>query len=117
MSKWTEADIPDLHGRRALVTGAASGLGLATATALARKGAHVILADRNVAGGKAATERIREQASGISVEFKALDLANLSFIRSFAGEIADSGAALDILVNNAGILPPRNAPPPATVSS
>jgi NAD(P)-dependent dehydrogenase (short-subunit alcohol dehydrogenase family) len=106
MTKWTEADIPDLHGKRALVTGAASGLGFATAAALARKGAHVIVADRNVEGGKAAVERIRELAPGASVEFKALDLADLSFIRRFAKEVVQTGAALDVLINNAGILPP-----------
>jgi NAD(P)-dependent dehydrogenase (short-subunit alcohol dehydrogenase family) len=106
MAKWTEASIPDLKGKRALVTGAASGLGFQVAAALAHHGATVILADRNVEGGRAAIQRIREQTPGSKVEFRELDLAELAFIRRFAAELAADGQPLDILVNNAGILPP-----------
>ena len=52
MSKWTTADIPDQTGRTAVITGANTGLGYETAAALAAKGAHVVLAVRNLDKGK-----------------------------------------------------------------
>jgi NAD(P)-dependent dehydrogenase (short-subunit alcohol dehydrogenase family) len=87
-----------------LVTGAASGIGLETSLALARRGDHVIAADRNVAGGEAAVRRMRD--TGGSAEFRALDLAALSEIRRFAEAELTSDRPLDVLVNNAGLLPP-----------
>jgi NAD(P)-dependent dehydrogenase (short-subunit alcohol dehydrogenase family) len=104
--QWCEHNLPDLAGKRALVTGAASGLGFETAAGLAARGAQVILADRNVEGGKAAVARIRIQSPGASVEFRALDLADLAQIRRFGEALNAEGAALDIVVNNAGIQPP-----------
>ena len=90
--------------RRVLVTGAASGIGLETALQLAARGDHVILADRNVAGGTAAAQRI--VASGGRAEFRELDLGELSRIRAFAEDETARGLPLDVLVNNAGLLPP-----------
>ncbi|MGH8518392.1 MAG: oxidoreductase [Panacagrimonas sp.] len=90
--------------RRTLITGAASGIGLETALQLARLGDHVVVADRNVAGGRNVVERIVN--SGGSAEFRALDLADLSVIRAFAGEEVSRNAPLDVLINNAGLLPP-----------
>ena len=92
---WTTADIPDQTGRKIVVTGANSGLGLATATALAAKGASVVLACRTVSKGEAAA---RSMAGDVSV--RRLDLADLSSVRSFA---ADCGP-IDVLVNNAGVM-------------
>jgi NAD(P)-dependent dehydrogenase (short-subunit alcohol dehydrogenase family) len=90
--------------RRVLVTGAASGIGLAVSLELGRRGDHVVLADRNVAGGEAALRRIAE--AGGSGEFRELDLADLSRIRRFAAEELARGEPLDVLINNAGLLPP-----------
>jgi NAD(P)-dependent dehydrogenase (short-subunit alcohol dehydrogenase family) len=90
--------------RRVLVTGAASGIGLETALALARGGDHVVMADRDVAGGEAAVARMVE--AGGSAEFHELDLADLSRIRAFAAAERARGEALDVLINNAGLLPP-----------
>jgi NAD(P)-dependent dehydrogenase (short-subunit alcohol dehydrogenase family) len=90
--------------RRVLVTGAASGIGLETAVQLARRGDHVIVADRNVDAGNVVAERIT--AAGGRVEFRALDLADLAGIRDFASREVALGQPLDVLVNNAGLLPP-----------
>ncbi|MDX6699881.1 MAG: hypothetical protein QOF26_107 [Baekduia sp.] len=95
-SKWTAADLPDLTGRTVVVTGASSGLGTITARELARAGARVILAVRDVAKG----ERVAETITG-DREVRALDLADLSSVRAFAeGWTGD----LDVLINNAGIM-------------
>ncbi len=90
--------------RRVLVTGAASGIGLETALALARGGDRIVVADRDVAGGEAAVRRIVE--AGWHAELRELDLADLSRIRAFAADELARGEALDVLVNNAGLLPP-----------
>jgi NAD(P)-dependent dehydrogenase (short-subunit alcohol dehydrogenase family) len=86
------------------VTGAASGIGLETALALARGGDHVVVADRDVAGGEAAVRRIAR--AGGRAELRELDLADLSRIRAFAADELARGEALDVLINNAGLLPP-----------
>ena len=95
-----------LAGRTALVTGAAGGLGFPTALGLARQGARVILADRNVAAGEDAARRIREAGVAGSAEFRTLDLAELSAIRGFAAALLAEVPRLDLLINNAGLLPP-----------
>ena len=103
---WCWKHLPDLRGKRALVTGAAGGLGFETATGLAALGAQVILADRNVQGGQAALSAIRDQVFNAHVEFREIDLAHLAGIRRFSESLRADGEPLDILVNNAGILPP-----------
>ena len=103
---WCWKHLPDLRGKRALVTGAAGGLGFETATGLAALGAQVILADRNVQGGQAALSAIRDQVFNAHVEFREIDLAHLAGIRRFSEALRADGEPLDILVNNAGILPP-----------
>lgn len=105
-ASWSQATLPDLRGRRALVTGAASGLGFETAMGLAARGAEVLIADRNVAGGQAAVERIRATLPEASVRFLELDLGELARIRSFAATLLAERRPLDVLINNAGILPP-----------
>ncbi len=93
-----------LPPRRVLVTGAASGIGLEAALKLAARGDHVIVADRNEAGGKAVVDRIA--SAGGSAEFRALDLADQARIRTFAESEVARGEPLDVLINNAGLLPP-----------
>ena len=100
---WTAADIPDLTGRRAIVTGANSGLGLHTALGLAGRGADVVLACRDAARGEAARARVAEAAPDPgAVTFAPLDLADLSSVRAFASVHAKD--PLDLLVNNAGVM-------------
>ena len=84
MSKWTTADIPDQTGRTAVVTGANTGLGYETAAALAAKGAHVVLAVRNVDKGSAAAARIAGATPGASVAVQELDLTSLDSVRAAA---------------------------------
>lgn len=107
-AKWTAEDIPSQAGRRAVVTGANSGLGLITARELARAGARVILACRNMDKAGEAADRIAHEVPGASLEVRELDLSSLDSVRGFADELRSDGAALDLLVNNAGLMaPPR----------
>lgn len=97
--KWNAADITDQTGRIAVVTGANSGIGLKAADALARAGAHVVLAVRDTRRGEAAAATVRG-AKG-SVEVRRLDLADLASVREFA---AAWQGDLDLLINNAGVM-------------
>lgn len=92
VTNWTAALLPDLTGRTFIVTGATSGLGKATADALARAGAHVVLAVRNYAKG---------QAVAGDTEVRDLDLSSLSSVRGFASSWQEP---VDVLINNAGIM-------------
>jgi NAD(P)-dependent dehydrogenase (short-subunit alcohol dehydrogenase family) len=98
-SSWTEQDIPDQHGRVAIVTGANTGLGFETARLLAERGAAVVLAVRDVEKGRRAAGRI---AGDVTVQ--ALDLASLDSIRSAAAELRDAHPRIDLLINNAGVM-------------
>ncbi|WP_067823074.1 oxidoreductase [Actinomadura kijaniata] len=102
MGGWSAADIPDLSGRRAIVTGANSGLGYHTALGLARRGASVVLACRSAERGRAALDRIRAAAPDADAVLGSLDLADLSSVRAFAKRHGDE--PLDLLVNNAGVM-------------
>jgi NAD(P)-dependent dehydrogenase (short-subunit alcohol dehydrogenase family) len=95
-SRWTASDLPDQSGKVAVVTGANSGLGKVTATELARVGAHVILACRNIEAGKAAAAEMPGD-----VEVRALDLADLDSVKAFADTV---DGPLDLLINNAGVM-------------
>jgi NAD(P)-dependent dehydrogenase (short-subunit alcohol dehydrogenase family) len=108
-AKWTAAQIPDLSRRSALVTGANSGLGLVTARELARAGARVVLACRDLAKGEHAAAQIRGQAAaGARLEVRRLDLGSLDSVREFATEVGEAHPQLDLLINNAGVMaPPR----------
>jgi len=91
-----------------VVTGANSGLGLVTARELARAGAQVVLACRNVAKGEAARREIEAAAPGAPVELEELDLASLQSVAAFAERFRAAHDGLDLLINNAGVMaPPR----------
>ena len=93
---WSADRLPDFGGRTVVVTGANSGIGLTAADALARAGAHVVLAVRDTERGRAAAVAVHG-----STEVRRLDLADLASVRSFA---EDWQGPLHLLVNNAGVM-------------
>jgi NAD(P)-dependent dehydrogenase (short-subunit alcohol dehydrogenase family) len=97
--RWAEADIPELTGQTAVVTGASAGLGLQIARVLAQRGAHVVLACRNVGKAKAAADRI-----GGSTAIIRLDLASLAAVHTAADQIRAAYPRLNLLINNAGVM-------------
>lgn len=104
MSSWTEADIPDQTGRVAVVTGANSGIGFEAVRALAKRGASVILAVRNLEKGEAAVAKIRAAQASADLEVQQLDLASLDSIRTAAEAVKTRRDRIDLLINNAGVM-------------
>lgn len=94
----------ELTGRVAVVTGATSGLGLATSIELARRGAHVLLTARDTTKGDEAATRVLEDAPGSSLQVVALDLADLSDVRRATQEVLAQHERIDVCVNNAGVM-------------
>ncbi|MGK5642589.1 oxidoreductase [Streptomyces sp. URMC 126] len=109
---WAADRIPDLSGRVFVVTGANSGLGLATTRALVRRGGHVILAVRDVEKGRRAASDAAAERPGARPEVRRLDLADLDSVRAFADGVRADHDRLDVLVNNAGVMAlPRSLTP------
>lgn len=100
---WSANHIPSQAGRLVVITGASGGLGLETARALVAKGASVVVAARNIEKGEAAIE-----ALGPRARFEQLDLASLSSIRAFSGNLTAAGQPINVLINNAGLAAPPN---------
>lgn len=92
-----------LNGKTAIITGANSGVGKATAMEFARRGARVILACRNETAGRATIEEIRKETSSANVVFMELDLASFKSVRAFADKFNEKEEHLHLLVNNAGV--------------
>src|SRR6195952_6074580 len=103
-SKWTAGDVPDQTGRVAIITGANTGLGYETAAVLADRGAHVVLAVRNLDKGKDAVTRIKAETPTADVTLQALDLTSLDDIRKASDELRSAYPRIDLLVNNAGVM-------------
>lgn len=93
-----------LDGKTVIVTGANTGIGKETARDLARRGARVILACRNLEKARLAADDIKNSTGSDKVLVKHLDLASLKSVRHFAKEIIEEERRLDILINNAGIM-------------
>jgi NAD(P)-dependent dehydrogenase (short-subunit alcohol dehydrogenase family) len=100
---WTLADLPDLTGTRALVTGVTAGLGTSTALELARAGAEVVLVARSRDKLDATSAELSAEVPSAKLHPVIIDLADLTSVRRGAAEAAEIGP-LDLLVNNAGVM-------------
>ena len=94
----------DLHGRQAIVTGGASGLGLEIARALAAAGATVTIADVDAVKGVQTVALLNAEAGRAAVAFAELELASLAAVRAFAAGYRQQNDKLDLLINNAGVM-------------
>lgn len=101
-----DLDVPDLTGRRAVVTGGSDGIGLGIASRLAGAGAEVVLPVRDAAKGAAAAARIRERHRDAQVVLEELDLASLGSVAALGERLRADGAPVHLLVNNAGVMTP-----------
>jgi NAD(P)-dependent dehydrogenase (short-subunit alcohol dehydrogenase family) len=104
MSKWTPSQIPSQAGKLAIVTGANSGIGYHTALELARAGATVVLACRNLQKAEDAKAKILAAVPQAKLEIAKLDMADLNSIKAFAESFVAGGRKLDMLINNAGVM-------------
>ena len=104
--KEIDITIPDLTGKRAVVTGASDGMGAVIATRLARAGAEVILPVRNARKGEAAIATIRRGMPAAQVSLRELDLSSLDSVAALAETLRAEGDPIHILINNAGVMTP-----------
>ncbi|CAL9366205.1 SDR family oxidoreductase [Nocardiopsis dassonvillei] len=98
--------VPDLTGRRALVTGASDGMGLGMAMRLAAAGAEVIMPVRNPRKGEDAIARIRRSHPDARVSLRDLDLSSLASVAALGDTLREEGLPIHILINNAGVMTP-----------
>jgi NAD(P)-dependent dehydrogenase (short-subunit alcohol dehydrogenase family) len=101
---WSTDDIPDLTGRRAVITGVTGGLGFATARELARHGAELVVTARSKSKADDVVTRLRENTPGAVVDVISLDLADLADAKRAAADVMAGYDRIDVLVNNAGIM-------------
>jgi len=106
MEKWDINNIPDQQERVALITGANSGLGFQVSLALARKGADIILACRNLEKAEKAVEFIRKESPDTKLSVLKLDLSDLDSVSECAEKIKEKYTVINLLINNAGIMVP-----------
>ncbi|MGQ4269985.1 SDR family oxidoreductase [Nocardiopsis changdeensis] len=98
--------MPDLTGKRAVVTGASDGMGLGMALQLAAAGAEVIMPVRNPDKGAAAIAEIRNTAPGADVSLRSLDLSSLDSVAALGDTLRGEARPIHILINNAGVMRP-----------
>ncbi|GAA1304376.1 oxidoreductase [Planotetraspora silvatica] len=99
-----DVTVPDLTGRRAVITGANSGLGLGLTGRFARAGAEVVLAVRDRGKGAVAVEKVRAEVPDARLTIRHLDLASLDSVAALGAELVAEGRPIDFLINNAGVM-------------
>ncbi|MET0863099.1 MAG: SDR family oxidoreductase [Nakamurella sp.] len=104
--KSIDITIPDLAGKRAVVTGASDGIGLSIAARLAAAGAEVLLPVRNTRKGEAAISAIRRRTPDADVSLRELDLSSLASVAALGETLRQEGQPIHILINNAGVMTP-----------
>ena len=93
-----------MDGKTVVITGANTGIGKETALDLARRGARVIMACRDMKKGEVALKDIKEKSGSTDLVLKQLDLGSLNSVRKFADDINNSEPKLHVLINNAGVM-------------
>jgi NAD(P)-dependent dehydrogenase (short-subunit alcohol dehydrogenase family) len=99
----------DMHGKVCLVTGAGSGIGKATATALAKQGATVVMICRNQSKGEVVRSEIRESSGNNSIGLLLADLSSQASIRHLTQQCQETYPQIHVLINNAGVALPRRS--------
>ncbi len=94
----------DLSGRRIVITGTSSGLGLESTRALASKGAAITMLARSAEKNEAAAETVRELVPGADLETRTIDLTSFESVRACAEGILEAHDKIDVLLNNAGVM-------------
>lgn len=107
MSNWQVKDMPSQSGKRFLVTGANSGIGLTTTKALLQAGGEVVMAVRSPEKGQAALSEIKQSLPNASVSLMQVDLSDLDSVSVFCESFKKQYDSLDVLINNAGIMFPN----------
>ncbi|WP_022908438.1 SDR family oxidoreductase [Curtobacterium sp. B18] len=106
MARNERLTLPDLGGRRVLVTGASDGIGLEIAARFAGAGAEVVVPVRNREKGSAAVDRITARHPGATVVLEDLDLSSLESVATLGERLRSDGTPIDVVVGNAGVMNP-----------
>lgn len=106
MPRQITLDIPNLTGKRALLTGGSDGMGLHIASRLAAAGAELLLPVRNRTKGEAAAAAIRAAAPNATITLHDLDLSSLASVAGLAETLTAAGDPIHLLINNAGVMTP-----------
>jgi NAD(P)-dependent dehydrogenase (short-subunit alcohol dehydrogenase family) len=101
-----DVTVPDLTGRRAVLTGGSDGIGLVIARRLAAAGADLVLPVRDRAKGEAAVAAIRARVPGATITLHPMDLSSLQSVADVAGTLLEEGRPVHVLVANAGVMTP-----------
>ena len=106
MPRTPQFTVPELSGRRAVVTGGSDGIGLGIARRLAAAGSEVVLPVRNRAKGEAAVARIRTEHPTARVSLREMDLSSLRSVAALGEQLRGEGRPIHLLISNAGVMTP-----------